>query len=149
MSKRLPPPFSGMRFSAFSGALCKQPPISCVAFCILSTSGESEEKYSACLPLFHCEPSGRKAAQNSIKGVLEQHGQESLDSVEYQIRFQFLVPCGLQHWEIIRLPPANWILLLVPSGLEPMWFCYDHTQGDQQGFFVTSQFLEMTPLSTF
>lgn len=81
-------------------------PISRVAFCILSTSGESDEKYSACLPLFHCELSGIKAAQNTRKGILEQHGQESLDSVEYQIQLQFLVPGGLEYWEIIMFTPS-------------------------------------------
>lgn len=108
MSKMLPRPFSAMRFSAFSRALCKQPPpISHVAFCILSTSCESDEKYTACLPLFHCELSGIKAAQNAVKCILEQHGQESLDSVEYQNRLQFLIPGGFQYWEIILLTPSE------------------------------------------
>lgn len=141
MSKMLSRPFSAMRFSAFSGALCKQPPISRVAFCILSTSGESDVKYSACLPLLHCELSGIKAAQNAVKWILEQHGQESLDSVEYQNRLHFLMPSGFQYWEIILFSPSelNSPLCVIRSG----------TQGDQQGYFVTSQILEMTvtPLS--
>ena len=141
MSKMLLPPFSAIRFSVFSGALCKQPPNSRVAFCILSTSGESDEKYSACLALFHCELSGIKAAPNARRGILEQHGQESLDSVDIKFNFNSLSPVGCNTGKSSCLPPANWILLFVPSILEPMWFCYDHIQGDQQGFFVTSQAL--------
>lgn len=136
-------------FQHFQGHCANSPPISRVAFCILSTSGESDVKYSACLPLLHCELSGIKAAQNAVKCILEQHGQESLILLNIKIDFTSLCPVGFNTGKSSCFPPANWILLFVPSVLEPTWFCYDHTQGDQQGYFVTSQILEMTvtPLS--
>lgn len=37
-----------------SRALCKRPPFSYGTFCILRTSGESDEKYSICLLLLLC-----------------------------------------------------------------------------------------------
>lgn len=94
-------------FQHFQGHCANSPPVSRVAFCILSTSGESDVKYSACLPLLHCELSGIKAAQNAVKCILEQHGQESLDSVEYQNQLHFLMPSGFQYWEIIPFSPSE------------------------------------------
>lgn len=68
-----------------------------------------------------------------------------------KIDFNSLSLVGFNTGKSSCLSPANWILLFVSSILEPMWFYYDHTQGDQQGYFVTSQILEMTvtPLSAF
>lgn len=101
------PFLSNAVFSIFRGTVQTAPPISRVAFCILSTSGESDVKYSACLPLLHCELAGIKAAQNAVKCILEQHGQESLDSVEYQNQLHFLMPSGFQYWEIILFSPSE------------------------------------------
>lgn len=46
-------PSSAIQFISLKG-INKQPPFGYVTFCILSTSGDSDEKHSVCLALFLC-----------------------------------------------------------------------------------------------